>query len=430
MKRKLVLGLLMVLFVGLSAGQSLQNFEYSPDDGFERSLTGGESFNQTINFSNEADRELPMAVRVVVGAEDTEFESEEGLVGSEFDVSGSLSSGDGIRSLSFSERLSDSDLVFVGSLPEADDLLGADSDNSVELMVESSPRIRPDTFSFEFDVRSKAGFASETENTSVGESGEAEVEVETDSVTTSVDVSAEEGSNVSVESYDEVNVAPPEPDSEFVGGVGVEVTKNDNQVEASGNITVSYSQDIVEDGGLDEDSISVRYFNESLGEWTSDGVDVVSRDTEENTVTAEADHFSTYGAFAELEEQETDDDTVDGFDGPIEWSPPRGEEEEVNDSEPQDQGDGEDVQQNDSREEDDEESPGQDDTGSESGDDETTTGPQEGSDPGSPEGPTGLFTGQSSGAIGGLFVLVVVVVAYLQYSGRIRLGEMVSGLRS
>jgi hypothetical protein len=298
------------------------------------------------------------------------------------------------------------------------------SENRLKIVFDSDYRIMPDTFSFEFDVRSVPGFASESKNESVGEDGRAEVEVGTDSVTTSVDVSAEEGSNVSVESYEQLSVAPPEPESEFVGGVGVEVTKNEKKVEASGNITVSYDQGVLDSNDLDEGSMEVYYFNESRGEWTGEGVEVVDRDVEDNTVTAEADHFSTYAVFADQEEPtETGDNTVDGFDGPVEFAPPRDEEEEVNDSEPQDESDGEDdIQQNDTQEDDEDGS--DDDTGLEQGDDESTAGPQQDSGPENPAGPTGLFTGQSGNVVLGLMALLVAVLAVLQYVGRVDVREL------
>ena len=565
MRKKLALGLLLVLLVGLSAGQTLQNFEYSPEDGFDRSLTGGESLVQEINFSSGVDRPVPLAVEIGVEAEEhgmsstgAEFDLSESSIRLEdyslydyWNVEGSSSdegsdyppefevlelddpqegvpgriiamedacvtpSGEPLKadsdqddkdgcdfenipgvssanlsvdnrveydrsevegnisneplppasgidnstvvpvmnsSLSLEESSeidpSDYDLVparfsMEGSLSSFDQNYGLQgekgvyrlplkslkisdgADVSLEIVMESSPRIRPDTFSFEFDVRSVPGFASESKNESVGEDGEAEVEVGTDSVTTSVDVSAEEGSNVSVESYDEVAVAPPRPDSEFVGGVGVEVTKDNEQVEASGNITVSYDQSVVDSNDLDEDSMDVYYFNESRGGWTGEGVEVVERDVEDNTVTAEADHFSTYAVFADQEEPtETGDNTVDGFDGPVEFAPPRDEEEEVNDSEPQDESDGEDdIQQNDTQE-DDEDSSGDDGTGLEQGDDESTAGPQQDSGPENPTGPTGLFTGQSGNVVLGLMALLVAVLAVLQYVGRVDIREL------
>jgi len=415
MNKKLLLTAFVLMLVSGVSGQSLQGFEYSPGNGFERSLTGGESFSQTVNFSSVAGQEVPFGVRVTVENDSTDFVTDN--VGAEFDLTGSLKGPDTVRGLDFEERLSDGNLVYVGSVE--DDGLSAGSDYSVELVVEADPRIRPDSFGFEFDVRSVAGFASESETEVVDFSENSSVEVEAGD--SEVEVSADEDSevNVTVESYDEVTVSPPDEDSSFVGGVGVDVEKGGEEVEASGTVSIGYDQSYVDENGLNESSMDVYFYDEASGEWTTEGVDVVSRDLQENVVEADVEHFSTYALFAEVRE----DEVVPSFTGPIEWSPPRGEED-VNDSTQPDQN-GTDEQEDTDSGEDQDQSQDESSEGEDPGQQET--GPQQ-SQPGS--GPTGFFTAQTGNVALGLAVLFVAVVGVLQYLGRVDVRKASEVLRN
>lgn len=562
MKKKILLATLTMLMVGFSAGQTLQNFEYSPSSGFEKSLTGGESFTQEINFTNAADRPVPLAVEIKVDGErynmsssGAEFDLNEGSIKVEgysiyeywdttistlgnfapfkvleldnpsegvperilvrvdacasrdddqsfsFEIEGwSCDSEDvsvgSAENLSVGNRFeyernevdgevsteslsqipvnvewdnstvvpvidSSVDLENIGEIDSSDYYLvparfaiSSDSqlsidyrqsedegvyrfpsdspvmisdgaDVSLELVLESSPRIKPDSYSFEFDVRSRPGFASETENESLGSDHEANVTVETGSVTTSVDVTSNEtDANVTVQSYEEVTVAPPEPDNEFVGGVGVEVSGK-GEVEASGNITVSYDQAVVDQNNLDEDSMSVYYYNESRGVWTTEGVEVVERDTLENSVTAEADHFSTYAAYAEEEETQQDDgsDSDDSADTFFVQTSSEDEENQTQDSQNEDETEsetGQDQSQEDAQQQEEDTQNQQESEGTQQENNQEQSQDQ---------GITGQFLGSPTN-IGGIIVAVLVaMVAALQYFGKIEIRAVIELVR-
>ena len=419
--KKIVLSMVVVLMAGSVAAQSLQNFEYSPfEDEYPIDLTGGESFTQEINFTSEADQSLPFGLRVTVENDTTDFETGD-LVGAEFDLTGSLEDSRTERSLVFENRLNDGDLVYIGSIDADNGSLGAFSENSLDVSVEADPAISPDSFDFEFDVRSAPGFAEETESTEINDTtGEAEVSVGESSVY----VSSDAGESVAVESYSETTVSPPEPDREFVSGVGVEVQdSNGDEAEANGTVSIGYSQDVVEENNLDESSMDVYYYNNSLMEWTTEGVEVVSRDTADNVVEADVAHFSTYAAFAEQQDDSTDTD--DGGGDVIPFDPAEDDEETESDTQEQteessEQDDSSGDQQEDTTTQDDETS-GQEDTGVEDSeqDAEDQTDTQQ-----TPDTPTGQFFTSDTGIAGGLLILLVVLVVYLEYTGRIELREL------
>ncbi|WP_414837611.1 hypothetical protein ACK3SF_05065 [Candidatus Nanosalina sp. VS9-1] len=319
MRKTILLAFLILVLLTAVSAQSLQNFEYSPEQDFERSLTGGESFNQTINFTSEADRDLPFGLRVTVENESTNFETGESL-GAEFDLTGSLEDSGSVRDLSFKKRLTEGNLIYVGGIDTEDENLSAESENSLEIKVEADRRISPDSFEFEFDVRSNPGFAAETNSSDVGADNSAEVKVGSSSVS----VQTSSGKNVTVERYEETTVSPPE-NRNFVGGVGIEV-KDDNgdDAEANGTVSIGYSQQTINQNNLDEDSMSVYFFNETSQEWTKDGVTVVNRDTASNVVEASVSHFSTYAAFAP--EEDASSESSDGGSGWIEFDPQQASE--------------------------------------------------------------------------------------------------------
>jgi hypothetical protein len=83
--KKLILTLVFVFFAASVSAQTLQDFESSFDENFQKGLAGGEDFNGTINFSSGVDRPAPLVVEVTVESESTEFETGD-LEGEEFDV--------------------------------------------------------------------------------------------------------------------------------------------------------------------------------------------------------------------------------------------------------------------------------------------------------------------------------------------------------
>ena len=402
--------LLIFLIVGLSvsvSAQSLQNFEYSPsEDDYPVELTGGDSFNQLINFSSESDRGLPLGVRVTVENESTDFVTGDDL-GAEFDVSGALIDSSSVRDLSFEERLTDGDLVYVGSL--SDGVLRPQSENSLDLKIKAHNAVRPDSFDFEFDVRSVPGFASESETVEVS-NGSADVEVDGNEV--EVDVNGTEA-DATIESYSELTAPAPETDENFVGGVGVEVTDEEGkEVEASGTVSIGYDQEFVDNNGIEEASMDVYYYNDSSMQWTTEGVEVISRDSEENVVTAEVSHFSMYAAFAEEEEESS------GGAGPIEWTPEDSNEEIQNNTEKDFENDTEAGSDPDM------------DTGEQdfSREDQNSTAPQEESvdetqqeaSEAREDGVTGLFSGQPSNAVPATVILLIAVLIAYRYRERLR----------
>ena len=560
--KKLVLATTLLLLAGLSTGQSLQNFEYNLENGFEKDLTGGEAFNQEINFSNTAERPVPLALEIKVDGENFSMSSS----GDEFDLGdssirikdysvydywnaiderdefpfkvmelenpgddvpqkilvmngactgpGELRSFDlgddcsseddlenvpgvDISNLSVEKRPEyDSDdvegsishdllpgdrpepifdpdnstvvpILYDGALTDVEEgsdvavsdyslvparfdfytesvsldasyeqendaglyrfpyesslMISDGADVSIEVVFDSSVRIRPDSYSFEFDVRSDPGFASATESKSI-DNGTATVEVEGESVDASVDISAEEdNASVTVESYEETTVSPPEPDSEFVGGLGVEVTKNESEVDSSGNISISYDQELIDERALEEESMGVYYFNESRAEWTTEGAEVINRDTEDNVITAEASHFSVYAAFAEEESSSQDTESSDS--GWVDWTPESTEnstdtssENTTEDDVTQEPSDTEESSPQDSQ---DTEGPQEDDEQAS----ENISGEQDETVDEMPNNQlTGLFTDQPSDTA--LPVLAAVLIGLLIYFYRERLKEL------
>lgn len=405
--KKLVLGLFLVLFAGLSVGAPLQNFEYGgvAADGFDFDVSGGESVSGEVGFDNRVNRDLPLKFVLDVSGEDVD------VTGEGFNVSANFSSGGFDDGLTCEEvNLSESSERY-SCFHESENEIQAQSSSTVDFRIDVHPRIRPDDYSMNLSVRSVIGEGTVVqENVSAGNSTVVEAG------SSSVAVNASESASVEVKALDRVSASPPSQGSDFAGGVSVGVSNGSEEVEASGTVSITYSDD-----SLDERDVNVYFYDGSLPEgerWVGQGG---THYPSNNSVVAQVDHFSTYAAFAE---PESDDDSVPSFAGPIEWSPPRGEEDVNNGTDPDVPGD---VQQNDTQE-DDEDSSGEDVNDTVPGQEEST-GPGQGPNSGSPGGPTGLFTGQSSGVIGGLFVLVLAVVAYLQYSGRIKLEEVFSGLR-
>ncbi|MFB6175522.1 MAG: hypothetical protein ABEJ87_06165 [Candidatus Nanohalobium sp.] len=183
----------------------------------------------------------------------------------------------------------------------------------------------------------------------------------------------------------------------------------------TGTVTITYSKE-----AFDQGDVNVYFYDDSrpVGErWVNKGG---TQYTSNNSVVAEVEHFSTYGAFAEpkpelepvvfdpgfeLPQNEpgnqtgSDENNTTENNGPSEERPPE-------DDSPVDEG-----------------SEGENDESSEHGNEQR---PQK---VGGPSRPTGLFTGQSSSVFAGVFVLLMVLVGYLHYSGRIDVAGRVRDLR-
>ncbi len=559
--KKMILTLALVMFAASASAQTLQDFESSFDDNFQKSLAGGEGFSGYINFSSGVDRSVPLVVEVTVESDETSFATGD-MKGAEFDVSTILNStgfdwksfvwdrvqrgegeilvpddsvrendsipeavyvseesepvfaedpaniseddfpgftfvesrseledldltydpentpaayvvsksysgddylprteaypedsilqgdrareefADGLNASDYSLRpaqfrsgsegasIEDDSLVESIQRPAGDTLeysfvlqegaIYTGSQNSVLIRVGADQRIRPDSFDFSFEVRSEIGVISENRTEEVRAS-EPET-VETGDTEVSVNASAD--ANVTVQTVEQTSLPDPSPESDFVGGVSVDVSNRSGQVEASGNITVSYDQSVVDSNDLDEDSMSVYFFNESRGEWTSEGVEVVDRDTGENTVTADVAHFSTYAVFAEQQDDSTDTDDGSGGGDVIPFDPAEDEEE----TEPDTQDQTEESSEQDDSSGDQQEETTQDDGSSDQGDTGVEDSEQDAEDQTdtqqTPDTPTGQFFTSDTGIAGGLLILLVVLVVYLEYTGRIELREL------
>lgn len=419
MKKILLALTLFALVAGVSA-QSLQNFDYSPsEEDYPVELTGGESFTQVVNFTSESDQRLPLGVRVTVESEDTNFE-EGGSAGVEFNLTGNLTDSEDTRKLIFNSRINDGNLVYVGSL-QGDNLLEPQSENSVEIEVDSHPAISPDSFDFRFDVRSAPGFGSETNSTKV-ENGSASV----GAGSVSVNVNTDRGENVTVESYSETTVFPPESGERFVGGLGVEVTDSSgNEAEANGTVSIGYDQGVVDDNNLDESSMNVYFYNESSTQWTTEGVEVVSRDLENNVVEANVSHFSTYAAFAQEREEDSQDDGGDtGSTGGGTFVTPVQNMDGQEDNQSQQENDQTD-DSSDDRAQDGESNQNQTETEEQDQETENQTDQQDNPQ----QGVTGQFLSSPSNIAGIIVGLLVAMIAALEYFGKIELRAMIETVR-
>lgn len=555
--KKMILTLAIVFFAASASAQTLQDFESSFDDNFQKDLAGGEDFMGTINFSSGVERPVPLMVEATVEAENTEFEKGD-LKGEEFDVAAGLFSkgfdwkptvwefvqqGDGeillaeesVRDndsvpeavyvsqpleveeelpegyslVNTREELENVDLTYdpettpgdtmelhdysgdagylpvaapvnddievvgsfevpeelnashyklaapVSSPPPPEEEMGLwfdrgierldentlrysftlddisvypESSNSVRIYVGADRRIKPDSFDFSFDVKSEVGVSGENTTEEVEASEPENVEAGD----TEVSVNASADANVTVQTVEQVSAQDPSPGSDFVSGVSVDVSNSSGEVEASGNVSISYDQDYIEDNNLDEDSMQVYYYNSTQDMWTSEDVEVIQRDTVQNTVTAEADHFSTYAAFAE--EQEMTDDDTGGSGGGIEGYFEQQDESEENQTE---------VEQDDSTDQTEDTEDGQPTDGEQT--DETnqtesdeTAGDETGSedsvsDEDAEDGPqqsiTGEFVSGPSGVAVSVLALIVVLVAILEYRRGLGIRESLGDLR-
>ncbi|NMJ76694.1 hypothetical protein GLU01_01355 [Nanohaloarchaea archaeon] len=405
-----------IVFLGsFSAAQPVAVSETSPQDGFERSLVGGENIEFSADVENQLDRGTPVGSRVVV-----ESDLNMSDTGAEFSTSGVLSSETEASLETSYRRLSSSKGVYTLTGTELE--AGEQADLNVDIT--ASPRIEPGQYSFEISVLSIPGSPSDTENIEEVEANDsASASVESSTNEASVDVTPNENSSVNVTGYDDLSVDPPSEESEFVGGVEVEL---ENDTEAEGEVSVEYDQSFVDNNGIDENSMSIYFFNETSGAWEEEEDSDV--DTSDNIVTSNVDHFSLYSAFGDQEDSESDGSDDDGGGGgSIDLSDDDTQEQEEQSTEEdgtqddeQDETGGEDSQE-DSPQTDDGESTGSSD-GTQSGQ-EGDTGGETDEQTGTGQTPTGSFT-SSPGGLAGIAVLVLIaVIAVLERRGLINLSD-------
>jgi hypothetical protein len=294
-----------------------------------------------------------------------------------------------------------------------------DSENSLSVSVRSDPAIRPDSFDFSFDVESIPGAISKSDSVESVSGNLASLEAGN----ASASISTENNASVELDYHDVLYTVQPE--GQFLSGLIVEALKDGREVDASGNITLRYDQDTIDGNDLSEGSIQVYYYNESSISWSTEGVEILDRDTDDDFVRAEVDHFSTYAAFAEEEEDEEPDEPDDEEEPDSTLTSSTVDDEDENQTDDQE----------DSEEPTDSENTTEDDsTGDDQIQDNQTQDDTPGDDTDGDTGPeqsiTGQFT-QSPGITGlGLLFLLGLVVAGLEYSGRTNIRERIRSLRS
>ncbi|WEL23000.1 hypothetical protein [Candidatus Nanohalovita haloferacivicina] len=410
MIKKLLLTAFVLMLVSGVSGQTLQDFEYSPGNDFQLNLTGGESFSVDADFTNAVSRPVPVAVEVRVDG-DLPMSSS----GEEFDLSGSTVDAEGLEFSDFDYYKKNGDGFYTSTLNGS---VSEDFDSGVSLVFDSSTLIQPDTYSFDVKVRSEIGSnSSASSNASVNASEPAEVS----SGNARVKVNASDNANVTVQSLGSVSTQPPQSRTNFVGGVSVDVRNNTGKVEASGTVTITYSNN-----AFDDDDMAVYYYNDTSGEWEFEGG---THYPGNNSIVADVDHFSTYVAYRS--QPDTDDDNDGGGGGGSTSSDDQAQDETTTVNE--------DTEPEETAPEEDSSSQGQEQNETDQAQDEeqqqqnnTETGQEDAQQPEGPQNPprTGLFTANPTSIAGGLAFLILVLAAGLQYTGRIDFREVPEKVRS
>lgn len=406
MRKEIILTLVISLFTLTASAQTLQEFDYNPDESeYPVSITGGESFTQTINFTNDLGDSVPLGILVKVDAEDTKFAGGED-VGNEFSLTGDLSNSFGEEELVFDSKISNGNLVYTGSLNNSEELEPG-SENSLELNVNAYYGLKPDSFDFEFIVKSVLAFSDESQTVNITE-GEANL----NAGAASAEIQTENGTNATLEHYSEIQVPAPKEESKFVNGLGVEVKdKNGSKTDAEGKITLEYSAEKLEDDGLNESTLRIYYYDEEDKEWTEDGVDNVEVNSLEQEVSANVEHFSTYALYADEDDESQTTQTSQSGGGSSSSNSETGEDNQSQESPQTNQSDNE-TQDGDQN--------NQGNVGDGTQPDETQNNESE--EPGqqnqNSQSPTGRFIGNPTNVTWILVLLLAVVVAVVELSRR------------
>lgn len=372
MNKKILLLTLILIFSGLSAAQTV---EIEDADEFPTDLTGGESFDLGLDYSVNVDREVPLALEL-------EVSGEEGIPEEAFDVE---ANGDDYQSFS--------DGVYRVNLEDTSE------DGSATLTVESSPRLKPGSYNFSLDLLSTVGVGDELQTEEVSATEPSEINGERSSVT----VEASESGTANVTELDFVGVNPPSDNSEFIGGVEVNVADDDgNDIgsSSSGTVRVNFDEEDVE--GLERDSLSVYFYNESSSGW-----EALDSRVGDGFVEADVDHFSVYSVYGEEEDTGGSGGSISidsGSDDMDQDPVSNGSEDENVPDTDESEGEGSDDGQ-------DESSDGSVDESGESETDEV----DQGSDA---QGFTGQFTETASDPVFVGSALLVLLLGGLVYSGR------------
>ncbi|EHK02530.1 hypothetical protein HRED_04163 [Candidatus Haloredivivus sp. G17] len=382
-RKALTLALAAFLMVGLASAQAVQITDAGE---FPSELTGGEEFCLGLNYSVDSPDEVPLALEFKAFYNGSEVSDE----AYDLSVEDYEEACDGVRC----------------------NLNDTDEDGSVELQIDSSPRLRPGAFDFELDLLSSVGLGEESASKNVSE-GERVIVDENDGLD-DAEVVAESETNgtTNVTELDFVAADSPSDDSEFIGGVEVNVEDengDDAGENASGTVRVEFDEGDVE--GLERDSLQVHFYNESISEW-----EALDSEVGDNFVEAEVDHFSVYSVFGEQE------DSSGG--SSISIDPEEFEEDDEEENE---------TDQNQTQEEDGQNQQQENDQSGEDGrqqDQQETSDSDEDSDDQDPQSLTGQFVDQASNPVAvGVIVLLALIAAGI-YTGKFEsLNQRIKDLR-
>lgn len=286
-----------------------------------------------------------------------------------------------------------------------------DSGETVDIQINlsSSFGLEPDNFTIRTEASAEPVVAGEEETVQVEELEPGEnVNVQTDNV--EVEVDPANSTNVTVKQVENVFVDPPS-DRDFVRGVQVESDQN----IGGGEIAVNYDEDEI--GEIDESSLRIFYFEPGEAEWEAVESNV---NTQENIVTAEVPHFSTYAAYGEEE-----DNTAGGSTVIIDDQSTQDDQDQTENDTQQNETQASNNQQVENDWNNTDQTGGQDQQ-SENESQETSS---ENETPDQENSLTGRFT-ESPGAVGmGIALLIGLALFGLEYVGRIDLREMFNDLK-
>jgi hypothetical protein len=366
------------LVIGLASAQSVQ---IEDADEFPTELTGGESFSLGLNYSVDSPDEVPLSLEFKAFYNGTEVDEKEA-----FDLSVGGEECEGFRC----------------------NLNDTDEDGGVELEVDSNPRLQPGSFGFEVDILSAVGVGQEVESVNISTGENPVVEGQGSSVT----IQSEVNGSANVTELDFVGAEPPSTDSQFLGGVEVEVRDDegrDSGNRSSGTVRIDFDED-----DLDTDTVAIHLYNESSGEWEE-----LDSDVGDGFVEADVDHFSVYSAFGEQEDSGGSSFSVSADESDV------SDERTQNESGDQDEGTQEDETQenegadNETQQEDQEQEDSQDD---ETQQDESVDEPT--------DTLTGQFVQQASNPmIVGILALLALIAAGIYTDKLNSLQRRISGIR-
>lgn len=236
-RKFVIIFLLFVLSLGLVSGQSLQEFDFEPDN-LDQELAGGDYVDVSGDFVNVGDDDLPLSIVLSVdsdGVDDGQWADIMSEVDGEFNED----------SLVCDSRVEDDFVEYVCSVDGVDEPVEADSDQEFDLEFETVSNLAPNNYDLSLTVESTPGVFTDTQT----------VEDEETSV---------EDNEVMVEGEAEVSsvesLTVEEPDTgDFVIGIAVS-SEEDVEVET----TLDYT----DFDDFDSDTAEVFEYNTEEGSWS------------------------------------------------------------------------------------------------------------------------------------------------------------------